>query len=64
MADPFSTAPATRLYRTGDLARYLLDGNLEFLGRYPFVNGIATDTLPTSLGDCSYVVSLVKEMET
>jgi amino acid adenylation domain-containing protein len=29
--DPFS--PGKRLYRTGDRARYLLDGNLEFLGR-------------------------------
>ncbi len=25
--------PAARLYRTGDLVRYLLDGNLDFLGR-------------------------------
>src|SRR5918996_4601570 len=30
---PFSEAPGARLYRSGDLARYLLDGNLEFLGR-------------------------------
>jgi amino acid adenylation domain-containing protein len=29
--DPFS--PGKRLYQTGDRARYLLDGNLEFLGR-------------------------------
>ena len=25
--------PSDRLYKTGDLARYLLDGNIEFLGR-------------------------------
>ncbi|WP_224362051.1 non-ribosomal peptide synthetase [Hyalangium versicolor] len=31
--DPFSTEPGARLYRTGDLVRYLLDGNLQFLGR-------------------------------
>ncbi|MGB8645080.1 MAG: amino acid adenylation domain-containing protein [Anaerolineae bacterium] len=31
--DPFSGDPGTRLYRTGDLCRYLLDGNIEFLGR-------------------------------
>jgi amino acid adenylation domain-containing protein len=30
---PFSDEPGARLYKTGDLARYLLDGNLEFLGR-------------------------------
>ena len=31
--DPFSRKPGARMYRTGDLARYLVDGNLEFLGR-------------------------------
>jgi acyl carrier protein len=31
--NPFSREPETRLYKTGDLARYLLDGNIEFLGR-------------------------------
>jgi len=25
--------PGARMYRTGDLARYLIDGNIEFLGR-------------------------------
>ncbi|MEW6734730.1 MAG: amino acid adenylation domain-containing protein, partial [Acidobacteriota bacterium] len=29
----FSCELGARLYRTGDLARYLLDGNVEFLGR-------------------------------
>ncbi|MGY3617880.1 amino acid adenylation domain-containing protein [Bradyrhizobium sp. USDA 10063] len=32
-ADPFSSDLAARIYRTGDLGRYLLDGNIEFLGR-------------------------------
>ena len=31
--NPFSSEPGARLYKTGDLARYLLDGNIEFLGR-------------------------------
>jgi acyl-coenzyme A synthetase/AMP-(fatty) acid ligase/acyl carrier protein len=31
IADPFNSGG--RLYRTGDLGKYLLDGNLEFVGR-------------------------------
>ncbi|MEA5504347.1 amino acid adenylation domain-containing protein [Halotia wernerae UHCC 0503] len=31
--NPFSDEPKARLYKTGDLGRYLLDGNIEFLGR-------------------------------
>jgi amino acid adenylation domain-containing protein len=30
---PFSARPGERLYRTGDLARYLINGELEYLGR-------------------------------
>jgi amino acid adenylation domain-containing protein len=33
ITDPFSTGEQDRLYKTGDLARWLLDGNLEYLGR-------------------------------
>ncbi len=33
IAHSFDSNLATRLYKTGDLARYLLDGNIEFLGR-------------------------------
>lgn len=33
VSDPFSGQPGARLYKTGDLARYLLDGNVEFIGR-------------------------------
>ncbi|MEM7351462.1 MAG: amino acid adenylation domain-containing protein, partial [Acidobacteriota bacterium] len=32
LPDPFS-GPGDRLYRTGDRTRYLVDGNLQFLGR-------------------------------
>jgi amino acid adenylation domain-containing protein len=31
--DPFSTRAGARLYRSGDQARYLLNGDLEYLGR-------------------------------
>ncbi|MEJ6982474.1 amino acid adenylation domain-containing protein, partial [Pedobacter sp. P351] len=33
LADPFTTETGARLYRTGDLARWLVDGNIEYLGR-------------------------------
>ncbi|RVU51136.1 amino acid adenylation domain-containing protein [Pseudomonas syringae pv. syringae] len=33
LADPFSRQPQARMYRTGDLGRFLLDGNIEYLGR-------------------------------
>ena len=31
--NPFSKKPENIIYKTGDLARYLLDGNIELLGR-------------------------------
>lgn len=31
--NPFGHKPGSRLYRTGDLARYLLNGDIEYLGR-------------------------------
>ncbi|BAZ14320.1 amino acid adenylation domain-containing protein [Calothrix sp. NIES-4071] len=31
--NPFSKEDSARLYKTGDLARYLLDSNIEYLGR-------------------------------
>jgi len=34
LSDPFR--PGNRIYRTGDIARFLLNGNLEFLGRADF----------------------------
>lgn len=31
--NPFSSVPGGRLYRTGDIAKFLIDGNIEFIGR-------------------------------
>jgi len=31
--DPFRSDPGARLYRSGDLGRFLLDGDIEYLGR-------------------------------
>jgi amino acid adenylation domain-containing protein len=36
IAHPFSEKTGERLYKTGDLARYLLDGNIEYLGRIDY----------------------------
>lgn len=33
ISNPWSKNPRAKLYKTGDRVRYLLDGNLEFLGR-------------------------------
>lgn len=33
LLDPFINIPDGKMYRTGDLGRFLIDGNIEFLGR-------------------------------
>jgi amino acid adenylation domain-containing protein len=33
---PFSSQPGARLYKTGDRVRYLVDGNIEYLGRLDY----------------------------
>ena len=33
LLDPFVVEPGARMYRTGDLGRWLVDGNIEFVGR-------------------------------
>jgi amino acid adenylation domain-containing protein len=36
IGDPFSAETGARLYKTGDVGRWLLDGNIEYLGRNDF----------------------------
>lgn len=36
IADPYAEQPGSRMYKSGDSVRYLLDGNLEYLGRLDF----------------------------
>ncbi|QSX79619.1 non-ribosomal peptide synthetase [Agrilutibacter solisilvae] len=36
LADPFADDANARMYRTGDLGRWLVDGNIEYLGRNDF----------------------------
>ena len=62
--DPFSGNPKARLYKTGDLARYLLDGNIEFLGRIDFQvkirgNRIELGEIETLLGQHPAVCEVV-----
>lgn len=33
ISNPFKKSKLNRLYKTGDIARYILDGNIEFVGR-------------------------------
>ena len=33
IANPFDNSGQSRVYKTGDLARFMIDGNIEFLGR-------------------------------
>ncbi|UUZ50670.1 AMP-binding protein [Massilia sp. B-10] len=36
VADPFSTRANARMYKTGDLGRWLVDGNVDYIGRNDF----------------------------
>jgi amino acid adenylation domain-containing protein len=53
--DPFSENPEARLYKTGDSARYLLDGNIEYLGRLDFQVKIRGNRI--ELGEIESVLS-------
>ena len=51
----FSSEPAARLYKTGDLARYLLNGDIEYIGRID--NQIKLRGFRIELGEIEAVIS-------
>jgi acyl-coenzyme A synthetase/AMP-(fatty) acid ligase/acyl carrier protein len=66
---PFNPDPHARLYKTGDLARFMLDGNIELIGRADFqvkVRGFRVETgeieaVLTSRDDVSTCVVTLRE---
>jgi amino acid adenylation domain-containing protein len=58
IANPFSEEPTSHLYRTGDLVRYLLDGNIEFLGRLD--NQVKIRGFRIELGEIEAIIAKYK----
>ena len=71
IANPFAVK-GERLYKTGDLGRYLIDGNIEYLGRYDEqvkIRGYRVElgeieAILSKHGDVSAAVVIEKEQET
>jgi amino acid adenylation domain-containing protein len=58
--NPFTDEPHSRLYKTGDLARYLIDGNIEFLGRID--NQVKIRGFRIELGEIEAAISQLPEI--
>src|SRR2546421_8488033 len=59
--DPFSKKPGARLYRTGDIARFLLDGNVDYIGRLD--NQVKVRGYRMELGEIEAVLAEHPEVE-
>jgi amino acid adenylation domain-containing protein len=53
--DPFSEVAGARMYRTGDLGRFIVDGNIDFLGRID--NQVKIRGHRVELGEVEYWLS-------
>nr|BAH22762.1 nonribosomal peptide synthetase [Microcystis aeruginosa K-139] len=62
ISHPFHQTTESRLYKTGDLARYLLDGNIEYLGRID--NQVKIRGFRIELGEIEAVLSQHNYVET
>jgi acyl carrier protein len=58
---PLSDEPHSRLYKTGDLARYLVDGNIQYLGRID--NQVKLRGFRIELGEIEAVLSQHEDVQ-